>query len=310
MRQRSSMLVLPGLHLALSYHSTTIPLSTHQPDKTKPANAKMCIILVKHWTPCLHMRGRCVEQCDTNLATPGIPTDDCAQRRSVYIHDAEEGECPVCVRQAANATRLRVGSRNAAPPQVRLMRPVRSTRTPLAVPSTVSGTGFDDGDSTTTLDSMCSRGRCDMHDLPGRGMQCMLCGRTIGCAATGSEADTSGPGRDDGEFENPFADDSGNAYDDGEESYANHVNDPFRDPEETSTVATSVHEGSGEERGGGRQLLSTVWEEGSGSGIVERDDVSTTTGGSSPKSTATATAWREMGVAMEEMRMRGLSRNF
>ncbi|KAK1083090.1 hypothetical protein LTR33_003479 [Friedmanniomyces endolithicus] len=254
------------------------------------------------------MRGRCVEQCDTNLSTPGIPSDDCAERRSVYIDEAEEGECPVCVRKAAMW--LRFGSRNAAPPAVRPTRPVRSTRTPSVVESVASLEGFTDSSSVTTHNSMCPRGRCDMHDIPGRGMQCLLCGRTIGCAATGSEADTVGPRSIDRELDSPFADNSEYAYAGGESPYASHIDNPFRDPDEESTVVTSVHEGSGEDREGGRQRLSTVWEEGSGSDIGARDDASTTAGGNSPKSTATARAWRDMSSAMEERRMRALSRNF
>ncbi|KAK0269731.1 hypothetical protein LTR35_014623 [Friedmanniomyces endolithicus] len=221
------------------------------------------------------MRGRCVEQCDTNLATPGIPSDDCAERRSVYIDEAEEGECPLCVRKAMMS--LRSGNRNAAPPAVRPTRPVRSTRTPSVVESVASREGFTDGSSVTTHNSMCPRGRCDMHDIPGRGMECLLCGRTIGCATTGSEADTLGSGSGDRESESPFADTSGYAYADGEDSYANHFDNPFRDPGEESTAVTSVHEGSGEEREGGRQRLLTVWEEGPGSDVVARDDDASTT---------------------------------
>ncbi|KAK1092083.1 hypothetical protein LTR48_005029 [Friedmanniomyces endolithicus] len=241
------------------------------------------------------MRGRCVEQCDTNLATPGIPADHCAGRRSVYIDEAEEGECPICVRKAM--IRLRSGSRNAAPPGLRPESQVRSTRTSSGVESVASREEFTDGSSVTTHNS--------------RGMQCLLCGRTIGCATTGSEADTLGSGSGDRESESPFADTSGYAYADGEDSYANHFDNPFRDPDEESTAVTSVHEGSGEEREGGQQRLLTVWEEGPGSDIVARDDdASTTVSGSSANSTATAMAWQEMSTATEERRMRALSRNF
>jgi len=119
-----------------------------------------------------------------------------------------------------------------------------------------------------------------------------------------------GPRSIDRELDSPFADNSEYAYAGGESPYASHIDNPFRDPDEESTVVTSVHEGSGEDREGGRQRLSTVWEEGSGSDIGARDDASTTAGGSSPKSTATARAWRDMSSAMEERRMRALSRNF
>ncbi|EMC92928.1 hypothetical protein BAUCODRAFT_266978 [Baudoinia panamericana UAMH 10762] len=59
----------------------------------------MCLVLIRHWTPCLHMRGRCVDQCRINVAAPAVPSEDCAHRKDIYTSSAENEECPICIRR-------------------------------------------------------------------------------------------------------------------------------------------------------------------------------------------------------------------
>ena len=64
----------------------------------------MCICIIKHWAHSdgkICMRGKCVDVCNVNVATPGALPDDCADRRNVYLEEPEKGECPMCRRREA-----------------------------------------------------------------------------------------------------------------------------------------------------------------------------------------------------------------
>ncbi|KAK5697971.1 hypothetical protein LTR97_006931 [Elasticomyces elasticus] len=129
--------------------------------------SKMCLFVIKHWEPCLHMRGRCVDQCNTNLATPGVMADDCAERREAYLDDPESGACPICQRREASAEHIAAARQTIRSPTASLRRPT-SVRSPSTAGSTVTGI------------SMCEIGRCDFHDIAANGLQCGLCDRAIG----------------------------------------------------------------------------------------------------------------------------------
>ncbi|TKA71758.1 hypothetical protein B0A55_08584 [Friedmanniomyces simplex] len=173
----------------------------------------MCIFLIKHWAPCLHMRGRCVEQCATNLATPDITANDCAGRRDVFLDEAEEGGCPVCQRKEAFGLHVRSGGVVAGAGDGFGANAMATWRTAMTGSSATV---------TTTHNSMCPRGR------------------TIGGAISGSEADILTAGNVDGELENPFADPPENPFldpvedpfADPEDPFADPVEDPFAEPPE------------------------------------------------------------------------------
>ncbi|KAK5715023.1 hypothetical protein LTR15_010439 [Elasticomyces elasticus] len=129
--------------------------------------SKMCLFVIKHWEPCLHMRGRCVDQCNTNLATPGVMADDCAERREAYLDDPEPGACPICQRREASAEHIAAARQTIRSPTASLRRPT-FVRSPSTAGSTVTGI------------SMCEIGRCDFHDIAANGLQCGLCDRAIG----------------------------------------------------------------------------------------------------------------------------------
>lgn len=56
----------------------------------------MCLFVIKHWTPCLHLRALCVEVCGYYFARPGLEACACPFRRDVLLESEESGGCPVC----------------------------------------------------------------------------------------------------------------------------------------------------------------------------------------------------------------------
>lgn len=56
----------------------------------------MCLFVIKHWLPCLHLRALCVEVCGYYFASPGLEACECPFRRDVLLEREEGGGCPVC----------------------------------------------------------------------------------------------------------------------------------------------------------------------------------------------------------------------
>ncbi|KAK5680267.1 hypothetical protein LTS10_007194 [Elasticomyces elasticus] len=155
----------PGLGTFWSQCCSTRPLQSS--NEHTILSSKMCLFVIKHWEPCLHMRGRCVDQCNTNLATPGVMADDCAERREVYLDEPESGACPICQRRKASTAHIVTGGQSIRSPTASVQRPA-FIRSPSTAGSTITGI------------SMCEIGRCDFHDIAANGLQCGLCDRIIG----------------------------------------------------------------------------------------------------------------------------------
>ncbi|KAK5740625.1 hypothetical protein LTR17_004430 [Elasticomyces elasticus] len=166
----------PGLGTYWAQCCSTRPLQSSNEHTVLISN--MCLFVIKHWEPCLHMRGRCVDQCNTNLATPGVMADDCAERREVYLDDPEPGACPICQRRDALEQHTVTGGQSIRSPTASLRRPT-FVRSPSTAGSTITGI------------SMCEIGRCDFHDIAANGLQCGLCDRVIGRTDDESVAGTT-----------------------------------------------------------------------------------------------------------------------
>ncbi|KAK4956765.1 hypothetical protein LTR10_006293 [Elasticomyces elasticus] len=93
--------------------------------------------------------------------------DDCAERREVYLDEAESGACPICQRRDASAEHIVTGSQSITSLPASVRRPT-FVRSPSTAGSTVTGI------------SMCEIGRCDFHDIAANGLQCGLCDRIVG----------------------------------------------------------------------------------------------------------------------------------
>ncbi|EME41889.1 hypothetical protein DOTSEDRAFT_55584 [Dothistroma septosporum NZE10] len=79
-----------------NYFSTTNPLFQLAVPRKQQKPQKMCILIIRTWSSCDHMRATSTDKCHTCLGTPGMMEYDCPNATTHYPIIEPDWPCPVC----------------------------------------------------------------------------------------------------------------------------------------------------------------------------------------------------------------------